>query len=81
MTFLFTLTYKLGSGLGKSLSKKLAKLDATLILWDIDEAANNQTKSEIERDGGKAYSFKCDLTNRDEVYNVAREVFSTLDLK
>ena len=65
-----------GSGLGKSLSKKLAKLGATLVLWDIDEAANNQTQSEIERDGGKAYAFKCDLSKKDEIYKLALEVLS-----
>lgn len=45
------------------------------MLWDIDENAIKQTKAEIEEDGGKAYAFKCDLSNREEIYRVAEEVY------
>jgi hypothetical protein len=30
---------------------------------------------EIEKNGGKAYAFKCDLSSREEVYAVAQKVF------
>jgi all-trans-retinol dehydrogenase (NAD+) len=63
-----------GSGIGKSLSKKLAKIGCTVICWDIDEKANEQTVNEIKQSGGKAHSFKCDLSKRENVYEVAERV-------
>jgi all-trans-retinol dehydrogenase (NAD+) len=63
-----------GSGLGKLTAKKLAKLGAHLVLVDIDEKNNKQTQDEIIKDGGKAEVFKCDLSNRDEIYTVAEEI-------
>lgn len=64
-----------GSGLGKSLAKKFAKLGATLVLWDIDERANNQTRNEIRDSSGIAHAFKCDLSNREEIYRAAAKVY------
>lgn len=63
-----------GSGIGKSLAKKLSKFGCTVICWDIDEKANEQTAIEIQKSGGKAYSFKCDLSKRENVYEVADRV-------
>jgi FlaA1/EpsC-like NDP-sugar epimerase len=63
-----------GSGLGKLTAKKFAKLGAHLILVDIDEKNNKQTQDEIIKDGGKAEVFKCDLSDRDEIYAVSDKV-------
>ena len=43
-------------------------------MWDIDEKNNNQTKLEIESDGGRAFAYKCDLSSREDIYRVAKEV-------
>jgi NADPH:quinone reductase-like Zn-dependent oxidoreductase len=63
-----------GSGIGKLLSKKFARLGAKLVLVDIDEAANHKTANEILIDGGIATTFKCDLSKREDIYKVADEV-------
>jgi all-trans-retinol dehydrogenase (NAD+) len=64
-----------GSGMGRSLSKKFAKLDAVVVLLDIDERGNAVTLKEICDAGGTAHAFQCDLTNKDEIYEVAKKVF------
>ena len=63
-----------GSGIGKLVSKKFAKLGAKLVLVDIDEKANEKTANEIIMAGGTATAFKCDLSKREEIYRVADEV-------
>ncbi len=52
----------------------MSKEGAILVLWDVDEASNNNTKKEIEEGGGKAYAYKCDLTKKEEAYAVAKKV-------
>lgn len=63
-----------GSGLGKSLSKKLAKLDTRVVCVDIDTKANEQTVKEIKEAGGSAFAFTCDLSKRENIYQVAAEI-------
>ena len=63
-----------GSGIGKLMAKKFAKLGARLILVDRNEKDNQQTLSEILVDGGEAKMFTCDLSSRDEIYKLAEEV-------
>lgn len=63
-----------GSGIGKLISKKFAKLGAKLVLIDIDEKSVEKTANEILTEGGTASTFKCDLSNREEIYKVAAEV-------
>lgn len=67
-----------GKGLAKSVAKELAALGATLVLWDEDETTCNQTKQEIEDMGGKAYAFKCDICDKEEITKVAQEVKETV---
>lgn len=64
-----------GSGLGKSLSKKVAKQGARLVLVDIDTRANEKTADEIREMGGVAFTFTCDLSKREDIYKVANEVW------
>jgi all-trans-retinol dehydrogenase (NAD+) len=56
------------------LAKKLAKRGATLILVDINEKWNNVTKDEILADNGVAYAYKCDVSNYDQVKNLAKQI-------
>lgn len=63
-----------GSGIGRLMAKRFAKLGAKLVLVDIDEKANENTASEISMQGGTVYTFTCDLSKRDEIYRVADEV-------
>ena len=63
-----------GHGIGRLLAKKLAKLGATLVLWDINEDTNNATRDEIINDNGIAYAYVCDVSKHDHVKKVANQV-------
>ncbi|CAF1021735.1 unnamed protein product [Brachionus calyciflorus] len=65
-----------GSGLGRLVAKKLAQLGALCVLVDIDETANRKTANEILIEGGKAFTFKCDLSNRDEINKLTEDIKS-----
>jgi len=67
-----------GSGLGKLMAKKLAKLGARLVLIDVDEKANQKTANEILNEGGNAKAFTCDLSDRKAIYVVADEVIQAI---
>lgn len=57
------------SGLGRLQAYKFAELGAKLIVcWDLNEAENDKTVNTINKQGGKAISFKCNLADKDQVY-------------
>lgn len=60
-----------GSGLGKLLSLKFAKLGAVVICTDINSQANSATVEEIKALGFQAHGYKCDVSKREDVYRVA----------
>ncbi|KAF5291452.1 hypothetical protein FQR65_LT01763 [Abscondita terminalis] len=61
-------------GIGKLVALKLAKLKATIVLWDINLQGIEESVKSIQAAGGKAYGYKCDLTDREDVYAVASKV-------
>lgn len=63
-----------GSGIGRLIAKNFAKLGALCVLVDIDQNANQLTCDQILMEGGKAKTFKCDLSNRQEINKLAEEV-------
>ena len=64
-----------GSGIGRALSLKFARLGATIVLWDINKSANEAVAEEINsKTPNKAFPYQCDCTKKDEVYKVAEEV-------
>lgn len=64
-----------GHGIGKELALKYASLGATVVCWDINEEGNNETVEEIKRNGvSKAYGYKCDVSNREEVIKTTEKV-------
>ena len=64
------------SGLGKGMAQRLAKLGATLILWDIDEEHNNRLAEELNQktNSNRVYAMKCDLSKRENIYECAQKV-------
>ena len=56
-----------GSGIGKAIALLMSKQGAALVLFDISEAAANQTATEILGSGGKAIIAVGDVTNKREV--------------
>lgn len=64
-----------GSGLGRLMAIKFASLGAILVLWDINEEGNMETcRLAKEKGGVKVFAYKCDCSNRQEVYRVADQV-------
>lgn len=64
-----------GSGIGRLMAIKFASLGAILVLWDINEEGNMETcRLAKEKGGEKVFAYKCDCSNRQEVYRVADQV-------
>jgi all-trans-retinol dehydrogenase (NAD+) len=62
------------SGIGRLMAFEFAKRKATVVLWDINEEANEVVANEIQQQGLQAYSYSCDVSKREEIYKVARRV-------
>ncbi|XP_036194171.1 epidermal retinol dehydrogenase 2 isoform X3 [Myotis myotis] len=65
-----------GSGLGRLLALKFARLGAVLVLWDINKEGNEETCN-MARDAGatRAYAYTCDCSRKEEVYRVADQTY------
>lgn len=60
-----------GSGIGRMMALKFAKLGATVICVDINQTANDGTVEEIRSRGFQARGYKCDCSSREDIYRVA----------
>lgn len=70
-----------GSGIGRLMALEFARLDARLVLWDINEDGNKETARMIkEKHGARAYTYTCDCSDREEVYRIANQVEHTITL-
>ncbi|XP_019765008.1 short-chain dehydrogenase/reductase family 16C member 6 isoform X1 [Dendroctonus ponderosae] len=65
-----------GHGIGRELALVYSAKGATVVGWDINKTACDETIRRIASFRGrpKAFSFQCDITNRVEVLHVAKEV-------
>ena len=55
------------SGIGLAVAKQLAVAGASVAITARSEDKLSEVKSDIEKDGGKAVTIQCDVTNRQEV--------------
>ena len=64
------------SGLGKGLAQRLAQLGCTLVLWDVNEGDNLRVAEELNNltNSKRVHAMKCDLTNRENIYQCAKKV-------
>ncbi|XP_012260064.2 short-chain dehydrogenase/reductase family 16C member 6-like isoform X2 [Athalia rosae] len=65
-----------GHGIGRELALQYATLGAKVVCWDLNENGNKETAEEIKKinETASVYTYRCDVTNREEVIRVAAEV-------
>ncbi|XP_076291544.1 estradiol 17-beta-dehydrogenase 11 [Lasioglossum baleicum] len=61
-------------GVGSLIAKRLAKLGAHVVIWDINDTGMVDTVREIREAGGKCWSYHCDIADKEEVYRTAKTV-------
>uniref|UniRef100_A0A8D0U8F0 Short chain dehydrogenase/reductase family 16C member 5 n=1 Tax=Sus scrofa TaxID=9823 RepID=A0A8D0U8F0_PIG len=65
-----------GSGLGRLLALKFARLGSVLVLWDINQEGNEETRKMVQEAGvAGAYAYTCDCSQREDVYRVASQTY------
>lgn len=62
-----------GSGIGRLISLRFAKLGCRLVLWDVNEKGNEETAKLIKAIGAYVKSYKVDLSKREDIYNTAQK--------
>jgi len=67
-----------GSGIGRLMAVKLAKLGAIIVTWDVNQSGNEETVRQIKKNGGTAYAYTVDLCSRHKIYDAAERVKSDI---
>jgi len=70
-------------GIGREISLKLAREEANVVIFDIEETLSKKVVKEIKEKGGKAFAFIVDIGNYQEVLNTVEKVvdkFSRIDI-
>ncbi|KAG7159942.1 Epidermal retinol dehydrogenase 2-like 4 [Homarus americanus] len=62
-----------GHGIGRELGLQFARMGAKVVCLDINEANNTKTVTDIKREGGNAWGYKCDVSSQEEVQEVSRK--------
>ncbi|XP_067124953.1 epidermal retinol dehydrogenase 2-like [Centruroides vittatus] len=63
-----------GSGIGRLLALRFSLLGCRIVIWDINDKGNLETSALVKNFGGECYSYVCDITNREKVYELAKTV-------
>lgn len=63
-----------GHGIGRLTALRLAKKGATMVLWDLNEKGNEDTAQQIRTEGGTAFTYTVDVTDKERVKEVAKNV-------
>jgi NAD(P)-dependent dehydrogenase (short-subunit alcohol dehydrogenase family) len=69
-----------GSGIGRAIAAGYAREGARVVLLDINEKAAAEAAQEIRNAGGKAESFRLDVSKREDCIAVARQVADKVGL-
>lgn len=72
-----------GSGIGKAITQVFAKQGASVYVLDMDEKGAGDTVAEVQKQGGQAVFYKCNIASQQEVKSVTEKVVSekgTIDI-
>uniref|UniRef100_A0A8C5UZD9 Short chain dehydrogenase/reductase family 16C member 5 n=1 Tax=Microcebus murinus TaxID=30608 RepID=A0A8C5UZD9_MICMU len=65
-----------GSGLGRLLALRFARLGSVLVLWDVNREGNEETSKMAQEAGAtRVHAYTCDCSQREEVYRVANQTY------
>jgi all-trans-retinol dehydrogenase (NAD+) len=59
-------------GIGLATSKRLVKEGCAVTIWDLNAAALEEAKKELEALGGRVFIQVCDVTDKNRVYELAK---------
>merc|ERR1712080_420262 len=60
-----------GSGIGRLMCQRFARLGATIVTWDINKTGNEETVEMIKKEGFRAVGYTVDISNREAIYDAA----------
>jgi all-trans-retinol dehydrogenase (NAD+) len=63
-----------GSGMGRLMAIEFGKLGTNIVLWDIDEKMNIETKGILDNLNIKSTAYQIDLSDRKQIYIIAEKV-------
>ncbi|XP_026321213.1 estradiol 17-beta-dehydrogenase 11-like [Hyposmocoma kahamanoa] len=63
-----------GGGLGSLIALRLARLGCEIVLWDINKQGLDDAVKLVKGIGGQCHGYVVDLTNREDIYRVAKKV-------
>jgi NAD(P)-dependent dehydrogenase (short-subunit alcohol dehydrogenase family) len=66
-----------GSGIGRATARSLARRGCAVLVSDLDEARAASVAAELEAEGGRAASVRCDVAHDDDVLTLADTALST----
>jgi len=62
-----------GSGIGRLMCLRYARLGATVVTWDINKLGNEETVEMVKKEGNRAFSYTVDMSSKDDIYRVAEK--------
>ena len=62
------------SGLGRSLAQQMAKRGGRIVIWDLNGERAEKTAEELREEGAAALAYRCDVSDKEDVYRVAADV-------
>jgi all-trans-retinol dehydrogenase (NAD+) len=60
-----------GSGIGRLMCLRFARLGATVVTWDINQAGNNETVAMVKKEGFRAVAYTVDMSRKEDIYDAA----------
>ena len=53
-----------GSGIGRLMCLRFARLGATVVTWDINKLGNEETVDMIKKEGNRSFSYTVDMSSK-----------------